>query len=147
MISATSDHGVVTVKLVRGPDLVLNPESGLDLTGTRVAFVQTERDGSTTASPFMTPDQAKAQGHSFTMTHETNQFSHLLWEFRFRTRHATLHADPEIVVMKKITPLTAPIAGWDPGALFGHPYGPAPTLPGLNEYQPSSASGSAASSR
>ena len=121
--------GVPTRKLKARPEIIVNPNSGMELVKTRVAFLANnllnapEDTSQALATPFMTIDQAMDTGYTvsgpgeFTLTSidESGQTRittspitmgickpmGLLWELRFRIKEPTLFSDNEIVIYKK----------------------------------------------
>ena len=116
-----------TTKLYAEPELVFNPDSGMTLSSTRVAFILSDEMFSThmrgersrtVASPFMTIPAAKDTGYTYFhhTGHSPDQFHPsmvhpnttvgfhpfaLLWEFKFKVQQPTRLSDSEIVVYKR----------------------------------------------
>lgn len=94
----------ITLKLAEAPGIVVNPECAMDPVSTRVAFTirnpKAEKNPTST-SPFMTVDEARSRGYTYDQHYDWVRTDSLLWEFRFRVRSATLHSDPEIVILKR----------------------------------------------
>lgn len=92
----------VTVILLQEPKIVVNPDCGMELVATRVAFtVEDRKNGGRQASSFMSLPDAMSKGHTFDKRTEHIEHDGLLWEFRFKVVQPTKHSDSEVVVVKK----------------------------------------------
>jgi len=92
-----------SVNLTAPPDILINPNSGLVHTSTRVAFIQSGAPGpgeNPISTQFMTVEEAMVN-RKYKQRHLGDSARAALWELKFKTTSPTKFSDNKIIIYKK----------------------------------------------